>query len=117
MSLRRCVAGISIIAAMALPSAVAAEVYEDGSSLYALCTESEIWQEAACIAFAIAVADVMLSSETPLFGHEACIPAKVSREQIKDTVVALLKDEPQLRQDYSAVSLVALALSRAFPCT
>ena len=79
---------------------------KDGSSLYALCTESEIWQEAACIAFAIAVAlNVMLSSETPLFGHEACIPAKVSREQIKDTVVALLKDEPQLRQDYSAVFL------------
>jgi hypothetical protein len=68
-----------------------------------------------CAGFVVGIADAM-SNVTGVLGRRACIPLPaVPRGQVIDVVKRYLEQHPETRHD-SAVSLVAQALSEAFPC-
>jgi hypothetical protein len=67
-----------------------------------------------CIGYIDGVAYAM-NDGNAVNGFKACIPLGVTAQQIKDIAVRYLIKNPAVRI-YAASSLVAAALSEAFPC-
>jgi len=88
--------------------------FDTGNTLYAECTKENPVAAGYCMGYVGGVADVM-SDGTPISGWKACVPKNVTIAQIKDIVTRWLANTPQDRH-YSADSLVAAALEKAFPC-
>lgn len=57
----------------------------------------------------------MAIPNTTIIGLQACWPPEMNEEKFKDIVSSFLWHHPELRK-YTAASLVAQALSEAFPC-
>jgi hypothetical protein len=68
-----------------------------------------------CLGYVEGVADTMARNDPVLGGLRACIPAGVTGGQLRDITVKMLQDRPEIRQN-NAASIVASALSTAFPC-
>ena len=66
-----------------------------------------------CLGFTSGIVSVMQNHE--IYGFNACIPGNVRMVQIRDVVLQFLKDNPGKRH-LEASSIVAGALSDAFPC-
>ncbi len=69
-----------------------------------------------CGGYIMAVAHVLASDE--ITGWSACIPQgrEVTNRRLIDVAKKFLNDNPELRH-LAAQSLVAMALSKAFPCS
>ena len=104
--------------ALACPPALAQEqegkVFDTGNDLWSHCSGKGDAHFGLCAGFVVGIADAM-SNVTGILGRRACIPLPVSRGQVLDVVKRYLEQHPETRHD-SAVSLVAQALSEAFPC-
>jgi Rap1a immunity proteins len=89
--------------------------FQDGNSLYNLCTGQDV---AECVGYVEAISDA-LSLETSrgenLYGWTACIAPVATGLQVKDIVVKYLAFHPETRH-CGAASLVSAALGAAFPC-
>jgi hypothetical protein len=86
----------------------------DGNKLLAICSEGDGFDGGLCEGYVVAVFDV-LSDGSAIGGWKACNPANLKSVHVKAIVVIWLRDHPESRH-LSASSLVAAALSEAFPC-
>jgi len=115
-------AGIFVVAAA---SSSSAEHYISGNDLYPLCSatpENVPGEQQAnastqwgfCRGYVAGVADILENREVA--GYKACIPTTtVEVGQLGDIVTSFLRDHAEERNRTGA-SIVALALSKAFPC-
>lgn len=87
--------------------------FETGNQLHSDCSSELFYEKGICIGYIMAIADVLGSS--PLYGYSTCIPSGVTAGQMRDVVQRWLNENPKERH-YNADSLVAWALSDAFPC-
>ena len=91
-----------------------AYVYTFGNNLLTDCrNKTSGFDVGVCKGYIIAIADVL--NNNTVSGHRACLPENVTKGQVIDIVVPWLEAHPQHRH-FTANSLVALALSEAFPC-
>ena len=100
-------------------------VFVDGNKLYENCSSSEVWKAAVCAGYIAAVSDGgSLEAQVlapprmgigNLLGGTAWCQPITNLEQVKDIVIMFLRDNHQIRHQPGA-GLVALALSKAFPC-
>ena len=67
-----------------------------------------------CLGYITGVADA-LAYGAQIGSFKVCIPAETSEGEVQDVAISWLKDHPKAG-DYSAVTVVAAALSQAFPC-
>ena len=121
MSKATWLAAIFLVAAT--PSS--AGVYISGNDLYPLCSATPenvpgdqqanaSTQWGFCRGYVAAVADILENREVA--GYKACIPTTtVEIGQLGDIVTNFLRDHVEERNRPGA-SIVALALSQAFPC-
>jgi len=84
---------------------------QDGNQLLAKC-QGDTTNRGFCFGYVEGVTDAL---DDPVEGFRACTPAGVTAGQVQDVVIAWLKANPTQRH-LAAHSLVALALSEAFPC-
>ena len=102
---------LSLVLMLLFASPVRADT---GNYLYEQCTTDLDIAEAYCIGYSTAIVDAMNNS-SPLFGWIACVPDTVYMSQVADIGIRHLANNPQDRH-YNAASLIAEALSKAFPC-
>src|SRR5262245_748577 len=117
-----CLAAILVVTAT---SSSFAERYISGNDLYPLCSatpENVPGEQQAnastqwgfCRGYVAGVADILENREVA--GYRACIPtASVEIGQLGDIVTSFLRDHVDERRRTGA-SIVAFALSQAFPC-
>src|SRR5262249_29484847 len=122
MSNATCLATILVLAAT---SSSLAERYISGNDLYPLCSatpENVPGEQQAnastqwgfCRGYVAGVADILENKEVA--GYRACIPTTaVEIGKLGEIVTDFLRDHGEERQRTGA-SIVALALSQAFPC-
>lgn len=75
-------------------------------------------ESGVCNGYVAAIYDVLLApaaASAIIKGWFACIPPGATLGQLRDVVVAYLRNNPQHRH-YGAPALAALALALAFPC-
>ena len=104
---------LSIVLMLLLGSPARAAVYS-GNTLLDRCNDNENVSWGACLGYITAVSDVLNGGDV-IAGWKACNPKNVTPGQARDIVVRWLEENPKERH-YSANSLVAIALSEAFPC-
>ena len=88
-----------------------------GNFLYELCDKAQgtNWRDGICTGYMTAIGDAMDNSNN-VAGYRACIPPQVTSRQITSLGMQYLKQHPD-ELHYSAHSLVAAALQKAFPCS
>ena len=96
-----------------MPTGGRAEYFETGRDLYQKCRAVGTASQVFCFGFIIGIADVM--EDNPLDGRSACIPKDASIQQVTETVVRFLEDNPDIR-DFTGESLAVQALSEKYPC-
>jgi len=101
-----------LVVGMAGP-AVGGATFKDGNKLLAHCQADDPgWL--ICDGYVKGISDAL--DGNPIDGFRACLPTGVIiGRQVKDIAIAWLKANPQYRH-FSAATLVAEALSEAFPC-
>jgi hypothetical protein len=99
-----------ILVAVAAPAAAQRVSKVDGNKLMSLCRSSDI---KGCDGYVAGVADAL--AEVREDAHVACIPARVTNEQLRDVVLKYLHDEPQYRQ-LPGGHLAVHAFAKAWPC-
>jgi len=104
---------LSLVLMLLFASPVRA-AFDTGNSLYEDCTKEGGFNAGYCMGYVSGVVDIM-NDGTPLYGWKACFPKSATRGQVRDVVTHHLANNPQDRH-YNAASLVAEALSEAFPC-
>lgn len=93
--------------------------FENGNELHEACKNDQSFDNKSffdstyCAAYIIGVADVVATEN--VYGYKVCFPRNVSSGQVQDVVKQWLANNPHERH-YTASSLVAAALSEAFPC-
>jgi hypothetical protein len=92
--------------------AVAGREFYTGNQIYEFCTT--VGGQVACFAYVMAIADAMADGNK-VAGWSACIPIPVTGQQAVDIVVQWFRQNVATRH-YGAASLIARALSEAFPC-
>lgn len=108
--LRRSLMALLLSVASALPLQAASA---SGNDLYQNCQDDGV-ALAACVGYVTGIADA-LSAGAAIDGWRACPSGEVTRGQLKDVVVRFLGVHPEWRH-FTDASLVAHALSAAFPC-
>ena len=88
--------------------------FNNGNTLLTICNEDNAVFWGNCGGYIEAVSDV-LSHGVAIAGRKACPPGQATGGQVRDIVVRFLVNHPEERH-FSAESLVAKALSEAFPC-
>ena len=111
----RLVAMAVAIAMTCLPaSAQELRAFYTGNDLRSRCSDTSPYQAGLCMGFVTGIADAM-GIAAILGGRRACIPLAATEGQALDVVKRFLEQHPAEPQE-EAVSLVAQALSEAFPC-
>lgn len=85
----------------------------DGNKLHESCITLDFAAANTCTAYITGVADVLYNDAVA--DIRACIPLGVNTTQVEDIVKQYLAANPQNRH-LTAASLIAIALSDAFPC-
>ena len=103
----------TLLAALFIATPVAGAVadYMDGNKLLDICNKGD-GGELFCGGYVTAVADL---TRFEVWGYRVCTGSDVTVKQIKDVVVLHLQKYPEKRH-FEATSIVAQALSEAFPC-
>jgi hypothetical protein len=90
--------------------------YLDGNKLLNECNEKfASVGNMFCLGYIAGILDASMGAGKGVTGIEFCSPANVTVRQATDVVKKSLNDNPQLRH-LNAATLVAAALSEAFPC-
>ncbi len=88
--------------------------FESGDSLMRYCGHNLPEFQTHCRGYIAAVGDVLLG-EDEISHTKACIPGNVSLERLRGMTLRWLEENPDQRQ-FPAQTLVATAMSEAFPC-
>ena len=88
--------------------------FNTGERLYSWCMSAEKSERDLCSAYIAAVADVLAYG--PVGTYRACLPRQeVEFSKVHEAAAKWLESHPEDRH-FSAVGLVARALSESFPC-
>jgi hypothetical protein len=99
-----------LVAAVGVLPAQAQRVSKvDGNHLLTLCTTSEVKN---CEAYVNGIADAMAEEPAP---KRACVPPRVTSQQLRDVLVKFIRDNPAKRE-LSGAALSVHAFAKAFPC-
>jgi hypothetical protein len=105
---------ILLLGGLAAPAAAKSGRLLTSDELIRLCaTPDDRSEKEDCLGYVTGVADAL--DGNAIDGIRACVPADVSRKQVRDAVVTWLKSNPQLHR-FRAASLVATAIAKAYPC-
>jgi hypothetical protein len=85
-----------------------------GHKLWVYCADANDPLFGICIGFIRGVTESMLRG-SPVYGFKACVPETVSHRQVVYVVKKFQSDNPD-EANFGAASIVAAALSDAFPC-
>jgi len=104
-----------LLIGMLLAFDVEAEGFDTGNDLLRYCSKhvTNPFYNGLCSGYTIAIADVMVIDSVA--GFRACFPATVTRGRLLEVSMQYLRAHPE-QLHYTAVCLVAAALSEAFPC-
>jgi hypothetical protein len=91
--------------------ASAGDSFVTGNKLFDYCRE----RSESCTSYIAGVTDSLLMVDITMNKHIVCIPDNVLLGQTVDVTMNYLRSHPEGRQ-FSAASLVIVALSKAFPC-
>jgi hypothetical protein len=91
--------------------ASAGDSFVTGNRLFDYCNE----RSESCTSYIAGVTDALLMIDIAMNKHMVCIPDKVLLGQATDVAVNYLRSHPEKRQ-FSAASMVTVALTQAFPC-
>lgn len=112
----RCLLPLAILMIFGSTDAIARTVSArlTGNQLLEACTRTDHpgWY-AQCLAYVIAVADV-LAGDVAVEGYRACVP-EAQNQQLVDVAKQWLELHPETRH-YPAHILVAQSLAESFPC-
>ncbi len=89
--------------------------FETGESLYRKCIAEDVRERYYCYGFVSAVSDSVVSYKSVGAHQPVCIDTKLTRQDLRDTVVAYLRANPA-RRPLAASDLVIIALKEAYPC-
>jgi hypothetical protein len=92
--------------------------FYNGNQLLAFCESRTERDVGTCLGIIAGAADMLSEISAPggnFSGFRACIPKSATAGQARDVVVRELRAHPENR-NYTAASLAADALARAFPC-
>jgi hypothetical protein len=107
---------LAVLAATSVLSMPALSAFQSGNDLLKYCSaKSNLFDGGLCFGFVEAVADIMGTAQRPVFGFTACFVGDVGLSEISDVTINFLNSHPE-RRHLGAASLVAHALSDAFPC-
>jgi hypothetical protein len=99
-----------LVAALLLfPSVAHAEYFETGNDLWTFCTDKFPGHDFLCLGMPAAYFDMMLAT-----GYQ-CASTGLAREQVRDTVLKYLSDNPDKRSQ-PASQLALTSLKTAFQC-
>jgi hypothetical protein len=90
--------------------------YETGNDLFAACTGTDSSSGAGyflCYGYISGIVDY--SYYVNVGSNQFCVPAGVTKGQLKDTLIAFLRRNPKDRH-LSASVIVVAALREAYPC-
>jgi hypothetical protein len=103
------------VAFMVMLAVQAKANFLDGKTLRDWCSSKDAGNQAACLGYVIAVADILSSDDRgELTKRRACVP-NIGAAQAVDAAKVYLRDNPQMG-DVTASTLVTIALAKAFPC-
>jgi hypothetical protein len=88
--------------------------FMDGNRLYEDCTGAVNFGEGVCLGYILGVVD-QWESVRLVQNEPRCVPDGVKARQVNDVVVNYLRDHPENRS-YAALSLVTVAVSKAWNC-
>lgn len=119
--IRTLLSTVAIVATL-LPTQAAPEVVKTGGVItagkaLALCTvpgSGEVW----CMGYTLAVVDAMSAHKVggfPFVGWRACFPDGMAIMHLPKMATDYLRAHPE-HKDLGAVSVIAMALSEAYPC-
>lgn len=103
----------ALVLGMAGQAAKAELLFYSGNELLEMCRDKNIVDPVRCTGYISGVADAL--SSPYVARYRVCRPKEVTVGQVRDIAVAWLEANPSKRH-YAAITLVALALSEAFPC-
>jgi len=83
--------------------------YKTGNALKADCESTNLGLQGLCLGYVMGVADALAK-------QKICTPSSVTAGQLESITKKYLNEFPE-RLHYSADSLVADALNKAFPCS
>lgn len=113
--------GLCIVAVLAYAVPLASETRAqtailDGNSLYKTCTDSKAAKDLYCDAYIRGIYESLTIRATALpWNSEAfCVRPTVTYPQVRDIVVAYMRDRPKERDGF-AFALVERAIYDAFP--
>jgi hypothetical protein len=89
--------------------------YMEGNALHQRCQASTPSSRSICAGYMLGIADAMFIVGNAIEGRRMCVPEAVDGLQIIDVGKAFLTVHPEKRHQ-AAATLVAEALSEAFPC-
>lgn len=98
---------LAAIITIALSSPARAE-FHTGNSLLSLCNSMEITDRFDCLGYTTGVSDAAQ-------WRHFCPPEGITRGQIRDIIVAYLRQNPDVRHKTADI-LAAIALARVWPC-
>ena len=84
-----------------------------GNQLHNICKDPDT--SGACLGYVMGVVDVIQQSKGRFKSWATCLPTNSSRGQARDVVKNYLENNPSKRH-FSSPALVAISLSKAFPC-
>lgn len=83
--------------------------FETGHSLKALCTSDDLAGKAVCLGYVLGVHDALGAA------RYFCVPGTMTAGEVRDIVTEYLRTNTE-KLDFSADTLVLLALAQARPC-
>ena len=115
----RLFASAVVVAAMAAPARAQPGVgFVSGNTLYQYCTAKDA-DQSFCSGFVAGIADAAAGKQPAnkdgVYGYTECLASTATVRQVTDVAVQFLTKHPELRH-LGAATLVARALSEAFPC-
>ena len=111
--MKRLVLLTAFSAALAWAQPVAAG-HASGQTLHGLCVSPSQYSRGFCAGYVLAIADA-LARGAAVDGWTACPPESVGVGRLRELVVTYMARRPESRH-LKGESLVARALSEAFPC-
>lgn len=85
------------------------------SMLLGACTQED--PGIHCDPYVAGVVDSIISNRGVFLGNRICIPPNTSPDSFRAVTVEFIRSHRELPQDANAASMVATAITEAFPCT
>jgi hypothetical protein len=106
---------LAVLVVCAVSPAWGGEVFQLGNGLHKICQSKSVYNSGYCDGYMSGVADALQGANKGVGGNTFCHPKGVTVGQLSDVAKLWLSQNPKYRH-FTGHSVVARALSEAFPC-